>query len=268
MSSRRPGSTGSGSTARGTDVPGLHARPGSSADQLRRQVRPAGLRGQLLQPSFRFPRNLRLALGTDVALPWSLVGTADLLYIQGVDQFDITDMNLAPPTTTSAGEGGRLLYGTIDPHTGEGSRQPAEPNRTASWPRCGTRAETGASVPALSCRKQFRRNGIERGVHLHRCERPDVGRLLQRDLQPRLHSAGRNPGPPESQHLPLRGQPQGHDRGQDANLPLGFRGGLFYNGYTGQPYTYLVDGDANADGLSFGNDTVYVPEECRGHHAG
>ena len=46
-------------------------------------------------PSFRFPRNLRLSLGSDLRLPWGMVGTVDLLYIRGVNQFDITDVNLA-----------------------------------------------------------------------------------------------------------------------------------------------------------------------------
>ena len=41
---------------------------------------------------------------------------------------------------------------------------------------------------------------------------------------------------------------------------LHFHLGLFYNGYSGQPYTYMVDGDANADG--FFNDIVYVPKNA------
>ena len=51
-------------------------------------------------PSFKFPRNLRLSLGTDIALPWDLVGTVDLLYIRGVDQLDVIDVNLSrrPPS--------------------------------------------------------------------------------------------------------------------------------------------------------------------------
>jgi hypothetical protein len=78
----------------------------------------------VFDPSFRFPRNLRLALGADVRLPWSLVGTVDLLYIRGVNQLDFIDLNLEPPTASASGEGGRVLYGTIDPSTGE-----AFPNR-------------------------------------------------------------------------------------------------------------------------------------------
>jgi hypothetical protein len=53
--------------------------------------------------------------------------------------------------------------------------------------------------------------------------------------------------------------------GGTMNLPLGFRAGVFYNGYSGQPYTYLVLGDANADGQLNpfdGNDPVYVPKDA------
>ena len=77
-------------------------------------------------PSFRFPRNLRLSLGSDMRLPWGMVGTVDLLYIRGVNQFDITDVNLQPPTARPAGEGGRLLYGTFD-EFGNALTQPARP---------------------------------------------------------------------------------------------------------------------------------------------
>ena len=39
---------------------------------------------------------------------------------------------------------------------------------------------------------------------------------------------------------------------------------MFYNGYSGGPYSYMIDGDANADGLSLvglGNDIMYVPKD-------
>ncbi|MEP7065918.1 MAG: hypothetical protein ABI889_07805 [Gemmatimonadota bacterium] len=48
------------------------------------------------------------------------------------------------------------------------------------------------------------------------------------------------------------------------SLPLRFQFGVFYNGYSGQPYTYLVSGDANADEINAfdGNDIVYVPKNA------
>jgi hypothetical protein len=53
--------------------------------------------------------------------------------------------------------------------------------------------------------------------------------------------------------------------GAVVSVPLALRVGLFYNGYSGRPYTYMADGDANADGLELiglGNDIMYVPRNA------
>src|SRR3989475_821477 len=42
------------------------------------------------------------------------------------------------------------------------------------------------------------------------------------------------------------------------NAPFGARFSLIYNGISGTPFSYVVSGDANADGV-FGNDPTYVP---------
>jgi hypothetical protein len=51
------------------------------------------------------------------------------------------------------------------------------------------------------------------------------------------------------------------------DLPYRFQLSLFYNGFSGAPYTYRITGDANADGLTaFGgpnfNDPIYVPRDA------
>jgi hypothetical protein len=46
-----------------------------------------------------------------------------------------------------------------------------------------------------------------------------------------------------------------------ADLPLHFRLTMFYEGVSGGPFTYRVDGDANGDGYS-GDDAVYVPADA------
>ncbi|HEX5963424.1 MAG TPA: TonB-dependent receptor, partial [Gemmatimonadales bacterium] len=72
----------------------------------------------VFDPGFRYPRNLKVAFGADARLPWELVGTVDLLYTRGVNQFTVRDLNLLPPSGVSSGEAGRALYGTIDPAEG------------------------------------------------------------------------------------------------------------------------------------------------------
>jgi hypothetical protein len=49
--------------------------------------------------------------------------------------------------------------------------------------------------------------------------------------------------------------------GATVGLPLRFRLGVFYNGYSGVPFTYTVARDANADGID-GNDAIYVPKNA------
>ena len=48
-----------------------------------------------------------------------IVGTLDFLYTRGLSTVHLMDVNLVGPIGTAAGEGGRTMYGTIDPATGE-----------------------------------------------------------------------------------------------------------------------------------------------------
>ena len=76
-------------------------------------------------PGFRFPRSLKVALGLDQRLPWGMVGTVDILYARGVNQFAERDVNLVPPL----GDGGRRRRAGRS--TGRSIRRPAsrEPAR-------------------------------------------------------------------------------------------------------------------------------------------
>jgi hypothetical protein len=47
-----------------------------------------------------------------------------------------------------------------------------------------------------------------------------------------------------------------------ANLPGDVRFSLFYEGRSGSPFTYGIEGDANADGFG-GDDIAYVPADAR-----
>ncbi|HEX9892649.1 MAG TPA: hypothetical protein VGA78_01945, partial [Gemmatimonadales bacterium] len=46
-----------------------------------------------------------------------------------------------------------------------------------------------------------------------------------------------------------------------ADLPLAFYASVSYNGRSGRPYTYVVNGDGNADGIT-SNDALYVPRDA------
>jgi hypothetical protein len=213
-------------------------------------------------PSFRFPRNLRLSLGGDVRLPWGMVGTADLLYIHSVNQFDITEANLKPPSARSAGEGGRLLYGTFDPF---GNPEPARINstftnvariRNASGDRAISvsgqveKRFAGGTDVSLGYAYTDARDRMSPGCFYVTCNLYLTaldGTIDHRNLTTSDFSV-----------------PHKVTLGVVMNAPLNFRVGVTYNGSSGLPYGYVVEGDANADGLEFigfGNDLVYVPRD-------
>ena len=213
-------------------------------------------------PSFRFPRNLRLSLGSDMRLPWEMIGTVDLLYIRGVNQFDITDVNLQPPTTTAAGEGGRLLYGTfdefgtptpgrIDPAFGTVAQiRNASGDRSISVSGQLEKRFAGGSQVSLAYSYTDARDRISPDCFTVTCNlylTPLDGTLDHRTLTTSSFSAAHK--------VTL---------GMVLNAPLHLQVGVFYNGFSGGPYSYMIEGDANADGqglIGLGNDIVYVPRD-------
>ena len=213
-------------------------------------------------PSFRFPRNLRLSLGSDVRLPWGMVGTADLLYIRGVNQFDITDANLRPPSGTAAGEGGRLLYGTFD------SFGTPVPNRIDSTFGTVARIRNASGDRAISVSGQVEKRfagGTDVSLAYTYTDARDRMSPGCFNVTCNLYLTALD-GTVDHRRLTTSdfSVPHKVTLGLVMNAPLNFQVGVTYNGSSGLPYGYVVDGDANADGLQFigfGNDLVYVPKD-------
>ncbi|HEX3232660.1 MAG TPA: TonB-dependent receptor [Gemmatimonadales bacterium] len=213
----------------------------------------------VFDPAFRFPRNLKLALGADHRLPWGVVGTIDFLYTRAIDQYDLIDLNLKPPAAAS-GEGNRAMYGTLD------SLGAARPDRVTDQFGPVMQVRNARANRAFSLTTQLQKrfpNGTELGVSYTYSRSRD------------LLSASEDNTDADVGDTPLDGT---LDRRRIAtaawevphritllgttNLPLGFRMSLFYEGLSGGPYTYTIEGDANADGFS-DDDIVYVPAQPR-----
>lgn len=220
----------------------------------------------VFDPTFRFPRNLKIAIGADSRLPWGLVGTVDLLYTRGVNQFAERDLNLLPPSGVSAGEGGRALYGTIDATQGFSS-----PSRRSPAFESVVQVTNGSGDRAYSLAFQLQKRFVG-GAELNAA-------YTYTDARNRTDSPGLS-GRGNLGHSPLDGTwEQPNLRGAlwshphkltvmgAADLPLKVQLGLTYIGYSGDPFTYIVHGDANADGLdniedARYNDPVYLPRNA------
>jgi outer membrane receptor protein involved in Fe transport len=210
-------------------------------------------------PDFRFPRSLKLTIGGDQRLPGGVVGTVDFLYSRGVSQFVERDANLLPPTGRAAGEGGRALYGTIDPATGL-----TQPNRRDSsfgpviemFSRSGDRAWS----LAFQLQKQFA-GGTELGAAYTYTDGRDRQSTPADGAFDNL-SASALDGTWEHPNLrsSIYSRPHKVALTGTFDLPLKVRLGLSYFAFSGDPLTYVVLGDANGDGIF--NDPVYLPKSA------
>lgn len=219
----------------------------------------------VFDPAFRFPRNLKMALGFDRQLPGGMFGAVDLLVSRGLNDFNLRDVNLLSAATDAHGEGGRVMYGTIDAASGM-----ATPSRRREkfGPVLEVRNDRGDRALAFTLQlgKRFA-GGTQLGVSYSHIESRD------------RFSASEDASDANFGTVPLDGSLEGrrlatstwsvpHKIGATGlfHFVYGIRFALFYTGNSGTPYTYVVRGDANADGFgdafdgrNFFNDAVYVP---------
>jgi hypothetical protein len=217
-------------------------------------------------PGFRFPQNLKLALGVDRRLPNGLLGTIDLLYTRAVRQVYVTQANLGVPGRTAAGEGGRALYGSVDPASGrltpdwlDTSSQQGEIYRLSN-----TDGDHALSISA-QVRKQFggmlavdasyaysrvrdRMSVVNFPARANFSNTPLDGTLDDRRLRPSFF---------ETPHKVSVAATLGPSRRTQLTV--------LYTGASQPSFTYVVNGDANGDGIggagSLKNDIVYVPRD-------
>ena len=216
-------------------------------------------------PDFHYPRTLKVAFGVDHLLPGGIVGTLDFLYSRGVNTVHLVDVNLTGPVGVSAGEGGRTLYGSFDPVTGE-----ATPSRRSNALRWVFEMRNGSGDRSYSITavlgKRFA-NGTElSAAYTYTDARDQMG--MGADLSG--INAGSTPvnGSLEQRDLATSWWARPHKVTLVAttNLPLGFRFGFTYAGMSGTAYTYVLNGDPNADGFrpfpDVSDDAVYVPRDA------
>jgi hypothetical protein len=212
----------------------------------------------LFDPSFRSPYAFKASVGADARLPGGVVMATDLIYTHGEAQLSLRDRNLLPPAGVSQGEAGRPLFGTVNAdgsvlttrRTGAFERVVAlgsqgRDRSLAFSVQAEKRLGNGATVTASYTYTDSRdflsasQDGLDAVL-----DSTTVGSPLERSLRPTAWSA------PHRVTLLVA-----------ADLPLHFSVSFFYAGQSGSPFTYAVDGDANADGYI--NDPIYLPANLR-----
>lgn len=222
----------------------------------------AGPRPQLayFDPDVRFPQNLKVALGVEHRFPGGVDGTVDVLYNRALHQHYLSDANLLPPERVAQGEGNRSLYGT---HSATGVAAPAR--RDTAFGQVVRVYDRGGDY-AFSLSAQFRKR-LPRGIEVSALYA--YSRARDRISIVNLTAAtnfAQTPldGTLEERRLRTSSFEIPHRVHLTAVVPLryGVRLALSYAGASGTPFTYVIQGDANADGIpsaQLANDIMYVP---------
>lgn len=209
----------------------------------------------------RFPQNLKLALGIDRELAKDLLGTLELLYTHGTEELYFTDVNLKTPSIVEAGEGGRVMYGTID---AGGLGHPYRRDTTLLQViRVSNRSGDRAYSVAARLERRFRSSHVSATYAYARAH--DLFSLNNFNARPTLQGTPLD-GTLEDRRLAtsLFDTPHRITVTATFQLPLNIGASLLYSGSSGTPFSYIVNGDANADGIGervVKNDIVYVPRD-------
>ncbi len=208
--------------------------------------------------NFKFPQALKLALGVDRALPWNLFATVDFIYTKAINQYYLEDINLRGIQGASAGEAGRPLYGTINPATGGASVQRVTTTRANDIIMNKNVSKDQSTSLAFQLQKRFS-DGLEFSASYTYSHSLDVMSMTS-DITSSNYNFAALDGTIANRNLRTSAfdRPYKVSISGTVNVPFGGRFSLIYNGLSGTAYTYVVSGDANADGV-FGNDPVYVP---------
>lgn len=207
--------------------------------------------------NFKYPQALKLAFGVDKQLPWNIVGTFDFLHTKSINQFMLEDINLQQGGINNEG---RRLYGSINPGSGS-----ATPVRWSNAYRAVIRHSNQSGDYSTSLTGQLQKrfsNGIEFNAGYTWSRTRDQMSLTSSIASSNLGFA------PLSGEMDQRfrrrsffDRPHKVALSGSVSAPFKTRFALFYTGTSGSPYTYMVSGDANADGITT-NDIAYIPRDA------
>jgi hypothetical protein len=254
----------------GAAAPAFNPDPATQPSACPTASAPAAPTVTVFSPDFRMPQSLKASLGVDQRLPWGMVASLDAMYERG-QQMYITDLNLTGPASVLAGEGDRVQYGTIAATSTAGALAAVTPSRvtTAFGPVLQNSSRTSDETWWVTAQLGKRFGGpLQMNAAYTYTSARDLMSL--RDAQT-VSNYGFVPvdGTLADRRMSTSvfSTPSKITVTATANLPARFAFSLIYIGRSGLPFTYVVNGDANADGVgnragAFDrqqNDAVYVP---------
>jgi hypothetical protein len=206
-------------------------------------------------PDTKYPQNMRVALGVDRKLPLGITASGDFLYTRDVNGWYYEDANLVEQDALS-GEG-RFMYGTINA-MGRGVPMRVDTMNLTQAVRTSNKNGGRVITGTVQVLKSFGK-WVDASVAYTYSNSKDLMSLTSSQALSNFQFA-----PVDGSIYDRNVRPSAFDRPHKititatASLPAGFNAGLQYIKQSGLPYTWTINGDVNADGIS-GNDAAFIP---------
>lgn len=229
-----------------------------------------------VDPDFEFPSAWRFDVAVDRELPWNIVGTVEFLYTKYRKQIFYQELNVDFENPVSVTQGGRPVFGT---HTPGPLATGANNNRLASPTRLDSRFLSVVDLTnsendrawnlIFQAQKRYSDN-FELNASYTLSDAEDISGLTSSIA---TSNFGFNPIGATTPNVPPL---ETSDYIQRHKLSVGgtwdpaswLTWSVFYVGNTGDQYSYVYDGDVNADGYESPaasdrfNDLIYVPVDA------
>ncbi|MES2649445.1 MAG: TonB-dependent receptor [Bacteroidota bacterium] len=215
----------------------------------------------LIDKDFKLPQVARFNLATDIKLPWGLNATLEGIYSKTINNVLYQDINLAAPTGVvdpvyNNGADKRIAYSGS---TNAGGRR-INPNITNAILLTNTDEGYTYNLTAL-VNKTIKNGFFQVAYNYSNAKDLNSGASSTALSNWEFVQVVGNPNDPK---LATSNYQLTHRITAVASYGVTYAKhfktslALFYNGNSGQVYTFLVNGDLNSDGR-FGNDLLYVP---------
>jgi hypothetical protein len=186
-----------------------------------------------------------------------MVGTVDFLYSKAINSIYMLDQNLVQGADNIEG---RAMYGTINPATGRSTADKVTSNfRQVIFHT--NKSKDYSTALSFQLQKQFTGNiWFSAGYTWSRTK--DLMSLTSSIASSNLGFAPLQ-GTQADRELGISAFDQPHKItiSGTVNAPFKTQLSLTYIGISGRPYTYMVNGDANADGIT-SNDIAFIPGDA------
>ncbi len=205
---------------------------------------------------FKYPQTLKVAIGADRQLPLNVVGTVDFLHTRSINQFFLEDVNLIYGGVNSEG---RQLYGSFVGASGTPTPLRGSNNYRAVIRHSNSSGDYSTAITG-QLQKRFS-HGLEFNAGYTWSRTRD-----QMSLTSSIASSNLGFAPLTGVMAQRLRRRSAFDRPHKValsgaiNAPFRMRFALFYTGASSNTYTYMVQGDANADGITT-NDIAYIPRD-------